>query len=450
VGAHPKIIVTLLVILVTPYSSFAMTLMESYQAAFANDPYFKMAYYSYLASKEEAFITRSQLLPELTLVSRYASNLGDREASNKFGVIKDKLNYVSQSTGLYFKQPLVNIEKYTMYQQGELQSQIAEKKWASGQQDLIARTVSAYLAVIVAEEKVQLTSAELRLQAAKYAAAQKFLVSGEATLSDVEFAETQRSLANIQHTDSVDKLDESKQTLAELTSSNDVSTTPTFRREAVSNSSSPPLLELINQAERSSLGIQEKELTLVAAEKNLDFARAGYFPTLDLTANYNQNNQDSLITLGQKSNTRSIGVELQWPLISGGKTSAQTRKAYALLQQAQQDLLLAHTRAKIEVGTQYHASQSNLNRLTTFNNAISAAQNNLKGVRDSARLGVKTTIDILAAERDLAQTNYDYADSLKNYLITSLKREAAIGILTEKNISWVENLILYAQPKPSY
>ena len=96
------------------------------------------------------------------------------------------------------------------------------------------------------------------------------------------------------------------------------------RRTTPSPGSIPPL--------RRTLNLQASFFAVDAAEENLRQRKAGHAPTLDAVASYQKGDNDSLgftnsaaspTTYGGDVSQRSIGLQLNIPLYSGGLTSAR-------------------------------------------------------------------------------------------------------------------------------
>lgn len=438
-GIHTKVVSAVgWSLLCVPLAGWALTIGEAYRAALENDPSFRAAYYAYQAGSEDANIGRSHLLPEIALNARGANNRGHRETANRLGTFSDPLNYTSSSSGVYLKQPLISLEKYALFQQGVSQAEMSEKRYLSDQQEAIIRIVSVYLDAVVAKEAIYLAEAQLRTTEAQYKQAEQMSEAGEAAATDVDAAKTRLRLAEAQRMEYIDKYADAKHALEELTLS-EFDEIASFRQSLnFTDDTSMTLEQAIDQAMTQNPLLQEKNLAVAVAEQNVNKTKAAYLPSLDLVANYSKSNQDSVVTLGQKIATRAIGLEMQWSLLNGGQTSALTRKAQAQLQQTQQERKIARAKIGIEVSTQYHAAKSALKKSQVLDEARRTGEQNLEAMRMGLRLGVRTLAEVENAQKELAQTNYDYAGSMRNYLMAAIKLDAARGELRENKVAWAD------------
>ncbi len=429
-----------------PLAGWAITLGEAYRAALENDPYFRSAYYASQAGNEEANIGRSQLLPEITFVARGSDNRGRLQTTNRLDTFNDSVNYTSSSAGVYLRQPLLSLERYAMFRQGSQQTEMSEKLFQSSRHELTIRIVSVYLDAALAQAGLNFAEAHLHAAEAQYKQAERMLSGGEATVTDVDAARTRLKLAEIQRMEFADRYSDAKQALEELTQL-PADQIASFRRQpALKREIDLSLEQAVELAASQNLSVQEKNLAVGIAEQGVNRARSGHLPSLDLTASYTRSNQDNLVTLGQKHTIGSIGVEMQWPLLNGGETSASTRKAQAQLLQAQQEARIAIAKAKIEARTQYHAAKSSLTRIHVLDAAIEAGERNLKAVKMGSRLGVRTSVEVALAEKELAQSVYDHADAISSHIAAMLRLDTAMGTLEESRVSWAEQFTSGAPP----
>lgn len=421
-----------------PLNGWTITLGEAYRAALENDPYFRSAYYASQAGSEEANIGRSKLLPEISFVARGANNHGKRTTTNQFGTFRDPVNYTSSSAGVYLRQPLFSLEKYAMYRQGSQQAEMSEKNLQTGRHELAIRIVSVYLDAALAKAGMDLAEAHLRAAETQFKQAEHMRAAGEAAVTDVDSARTQFKLAEIQRTEFADRYSDAKRALEELTG-RPVEEVSSFRRKPGTKVEIDLSLEqAIELAVTQNPSVQEKNLAVEVAGQGVNRARSGYLPSIDLTANYSRTNQDSLATLGQKYAIGAVGVEMQWPLLNGGETSALTRKAQAQLQQAQEEARIAGAKAKVDAASQYHAAKSSLTKMQVLDEAIEAGERNLKAMRMGNRVGVRTSVEVAIAEKDLAQAVYDHGDAMRSHIVAVLKLYAAMGTLQDDKVEWAE------------
>lgn len=439
-GIHRKVTLVCTIWMAVSYSSAssAVTLSEAYHAALLNDPYFQSSYHAYQAGKEDENIAFSNLLPQVSLSVRKTRNDGSRE----FGTTNSPLKYTSSSNGLYLRQPLLNLERLAMSRQGKLQADISEQQFRSSNHEVILRTASTYLDVVVAKVGVKFAQASVRSAESLYQQAMQMQVAGESTEVEIDTAKARLRLAEVQRMEYVDKLSEAQYILAELTqlSIDDVATLDLDRE--TSNKPTHPIDTLISEAMSHNPVVQENVLALDLAAENKNKTNANYYPSLDLIASYSENNQENPSLLGQRYLTRTIGLEMQWPLFNGGQTMAVARKNQSQIQQARSDVLVAQTKIRIEVGTQYRNAISALEKTKALADAKKASERGLAAIQKGVASGIRTQTEVLSAEKELAQIELEHADALRTYFLSMLKLNAARGELREEELLWIESYLI--------
>ncbi|MEB6478946.1 TolC family protein [Acinetobacter vivianii] len=136
-----------------------------------------------------------------------------------------------------------------------------------------------------------------------------------------------------------------------------------------------------------------------AAEKQYALTKRELWPTVMLTSRASKQHEASYI--GSESNNYMVGVQLNVPLFDDGLNRANTRKAQADVDLANQKIrtleLDLHQRAR----TTYAQLQSIRQNKEALQNAIDAASIAFVYTRKEFELGTKTTFDLLNTEQKL-------------------------------------------------
>lgn len=424
------------------FDASAISLIEAYQAALQNDPYFQSSYHAYQAGKEEEDIAFSNLLPQVNLSVRKTRNDGSRE----FGTTNSPLKYTSSSNGLYLRQPLLNLERLAMSRQGKLQADISEQQYRSGKHAVVIRIATTYLDAVVAKAGVKFAQVAVRASDALYQQSLQMQIAGESTDVESDMAKARLRLAEVQQMEYLDRYSEARYILAELTqlAIDDVATIAPGLE--IPNKTAIPLDALISEAMSHNPAVQEGDLALDLATENKNKTDASYYPSLDIVASYSESSQDSPSTLGQTYLTRTVGVEMQWPLFNGGQTMAVSRKNHAQIQQAKSDVLISRTKIKIEIDTQYRTATSALEKAKALAEAKKASERSLTALQKGVVSGIRTQTEVLNAEKELAQIELEHAEALRNYFLATLKLDAAMGGLSEEKLEWIESHLIKDSP----
>ena len=124
---------------------------------------------------------------------------------------------------------------------------------------------------------------------------------------------------------------------------------------------------------------------------------------------------ESTSNLNQTTALRSLGMQLNVPLFSGGGIDASVKQAVAEQSRAEEEIRIEREGLEIEVQRYYQAVATGQGRMDATRNAVEAAEFTLQGTGRALQLGLATGNDVAdtvsrlyAARRELAQSRFDY------------------------------------------
>ncbi len=169
-----------------------------------------------------------------------------------------------------------------------------------------------------------------------------------------------------------------------------------------------PLQTYMNEVSKRPDVIALQELRS-AADENVTVARAGHFPSLDLSANY------YIARAGiQSSIDFDFGLTLVIPLFQGGVVNSATDSAIGA--RKERELLLAQGRrvAENQVREAYERVKAGHEQMESLALAATLAEKNYRRQAQDYRLGLVTNLDVLQAlntfqetKRSLDQIRFD-------------------------------------------
>jgi protease secretion system outer membrane protein len=171
------------------------------------------------------------------------------------------------------------------------------------------------------------------------------------------------------------------------------------------------------------------------AQQDILRARAGHAPRVDLIASYSKGDSESLTTLNQESSNRTVGVQLNMPIYSGGQVSAVTRQAVAARERARADLDRRTSLVMVELRKAHSTVVSSVSRVEALVKAVNSGRLLMTATEQSIKGGVRINLDLLNAQQQLAQSERDLAQARYNYLLSTLRLRAASGTLSGADVS---------------
>jgi outer membrane protein len=157
-------------------------------------------------------------------------------------------------------------------------------------------------------------------------------------------------------------------------------------------------------------------------------AEGALFPTLSFVASITQSYETTLIAL--KTFNVSAGAQLSIPVYQGGSEYSLIRQSKETL--AQQRLVLDQTRdqARATVTQQWGALQAAKAQIASAQAQVTASETALNGVREEARVGQRTTLDVLNAQQALVNARVSIVTAQHDRVVASYSLLSAIGRLS--------------------
>ncbi|MEZ5779105.1 MAG: TolC family outer membrane protein [Paracoccaceae bacterium] len=291
------------------------------------------------------------------------------------------------------------------------------------EQSILLDAVSAYFSVRSASDSVSLNQNSVRLLSETLRATQDQFDVGEVTRTDVALAEARLASARAGLAAAQGQLAAARESYKAVTGHYPgplaaAPTAPALPRStdaarAIAQRSHPAILQAQHQVTASDLGV-----VLAAAQR---------LPSLTGTA-----------SIAQDDNGRdasSLGLRLTQPIYAGGKLSSVHRKAIAQRDAARSGLLQTSVNIAQGVGTAWANIEVSRAQISASVREIEAATIAYEGVREEAKLGARTTLDVLDAEQSLlsARTNRVQAEADLQVAIYSLL--SSMGLLTVEHLN---------------
>ena len=416
----------------------AVSFNEAYQAALANDPTYRMNFYENESARENRVLGRAYLLPSVGASYSASRNRVDLEGKDLLG--RDTLThprYISRSSVIQLRQPLFNLDGLARYRQGKVQADASEAVFAAQGGELVLRVASAYLDALLAEDAVSLSSAQRDMYAEQAKANARLFEKGEGTRTDMLETAAKLDQAEAQVLEAQDNLATSRNTLATVIGMEPgklQTINPAFRFAPLSPSTFEEWKAI---AIANSEVLKARTLAVEVARLEIQKARAGHAPRVDLVASYSKNDAETVNTYTQNSLNRAIGVQVNIPIYQGGQVSAVSRQAVAGYERAKADLQVQTDRITIELRKAHSTVVSSVARIQALDKAVKSAELLVKATDMSIKGGVRINLDLLNAQQQLTSVQRDLAQARYTYLMAMLRLRAAAGTLSAADVGTV-------------
>ena len=423
-------------------TAWSADLLEVYRRAQTNDARYAAARAEHQAGQEKVVQGRAGLMPNVGLSAHTTWN----EADVRTGLGTSEREYNTNGYTVQLTQPLFRWQNWVQYRQGELQTALAEAQFGQAGQDLILRVAEAYFNVLNAQDALDAVT-QLRTAAAEQLEIAKVSFEvGTVTITDVHEAQSRFDLAVAQEIAAQNELVVRRQTLVQIVGEDPGELARLRPGVELLRPEPANIGEWVSAAEQGSYGVQAQQLLREIAEREVQRSRAGHYPTLDVVATHGRSN--SGFTQGVQGGTRTdsstIGLQLNVPLFAGGGISSREREAAALKIKADADLDGARRDAALAARQAYLGVTSGLAQVGALEAAQVSSTSALEANRLGYEVGVRINIDVLNAQSQLADTLQQLSRARYDTLIAQLRLKAAAGALDDEDVQQL-NALLAAQ-----
>ena len=126
-----------------------------------------------------------------------------------------------------------------------------------------------------------------------------------------------------------------------------------------------------------------------------------------------------------------VGVQVNIPLYTGGMRSAKEREAVALADKAEADLQQAQTTVGQQARLLWSAREADAARVRALEEALKAAASRLDTTYLGRAVGDRTTLNVLNAQTDHANTAQSLAEARVSAVMNQLRLAAMTSQLDE-------------------
>jgi outer membrane protein TolC len=302
-------------------------------------------------------------------------------------------------------------------------------------QDVAFGTASGYYKLLTAQERLQATQETLKTAQTTQDAAEDQLANGRSTLPDVlnARAETAQAVFDRESADGDEKI--ARVTLAEQIG---VEPSPAINIDAQKNTPLPESLtlsieELIDRAMAGRPDLMAQVAEIRAAEDEIREAKAEYRPKIKLSGSAGQEaiwptaDYGELGPANQTVWSAALGVE--WRIFDGGERKNQVALAESKKREAQNELTEKHDQATRQVWTAYIAFRTAQRKEEAAVALLDSANSSYEASLEAYKYGVKNLIDVVTAERQLAQARLSGVSARSQLLLEAVNLEYVTGNL---------------------
>jgi len=402
--------------LMSSTASFADTLSDALISAYQTSPTLKINQAALRAADEGVVQAGAGKRPQL-------------DASGSFS-LSDATNATRDYTDAFRAQLDASL---VLYDGGRTEAAVqaaranvasARASLMSVEQGVLLNAISAYVDVRRDARFISLAENNVRVIGQQVAAARDRFDVGEVTRTDVSQADARLASARSNLATSNGAFERSRQAYQLAVG------------KPPSNLAPPPALPQLpasleraqNIAASEHPAIKASQFAVQAAEFDVVRARGAKRPSVGLGANvtYGVNTQ----VFGEDQVSGSLSLTGNMPLIDGGTNDSLVRQALSVLDRRKAEL--QDTARTVEQETAIAWSNLNVARasIRSSRQQIRAARIAFDGIQEEAKLGARTTLDVLDAEQEVLNAESGLAAALRDEYVAAYNLVSSMGLLT--------------------
>lgn len=422
-----RTLLSVMVLLGVSAGAQAENLLDIYQQAQLKDPQLLQS----KAVRDQAFEkinqSRAALLPQINLGAglNYLQNQGDTQTGTTAS------GNLSLDQSIYRRSNWINLD---LTEKSATQSDVAYNLEV---QNLMLRSAQAYFNVLKAMDTLEFIKANKVAVERQLEQTQQRFEVGLTAITDVHEAEASRDQALADEINADNELANSYETLRELTGIDhrnlDVLNTERFSPQKTAFGSDKWLELAIDK----NLQLHSARIGKDIAKEQIDLAKTGHEPTLDLGAGLSTSTSDYKNEIAGRDSDNSqgnIGLTFKLPLYSGGATSSQVKQSQFNYVAASELLEKNFRSVQSTVRSSYNNVNASIGSVRAYSQSVVSADSALKATEAGYEVGTRTIVDVLDATRKLYDAKQKLSAARYNYILNILSLKQAAGVLEQQDL----------------
>jgi outer membrane protein len=409
-----------------PLPTWADTLEGALVQAYQNNPSLNSQRASVRATDEGVPQALSGYRPKVTVNATLGSQYWDTTSKLSGLSIHQSGNNTPNSYGLTATQTLYNgFQTANKTRQAESQVQVARESLRFNEQNVLLSAVTAYMNLLRDSAILDLQRRNVEVLQEQLRQTRDRFNVGEVTRTDVAQSESRLAAGRSQVLSAEANYKASVATYRQVIGVEPGKLSP---GSPVDRFSPRDLPQSVGVATATHPAVTSAQYAVDAAVLAVKVAEGQLYPTLSVQGTVLQNNESTLNAL--KSFNALVLGQLSVPIYQGGAEYSLIRQAKETLGQRRLDLDTARDQVRqtvVQSWGQLEAAKANI-EATQAN--VQASEIALNGVREEARVGQRTTLDVLNAQQELVNARVSLVTAQRDRVVASYTLLSAVGRLS--------------------
>lgn len=422
------------------------SVFEIYQAAKKNLPQIQIGQLSVMEQKANADSARAYTYPQVTLTGSMTRYKYDVNLENGGG---NNDNYNENKIGVRINQPLLKFGLFDTVAGYEALNKAATADLAKTIEESIIEINNLILDILANNDYLEQVMAQHQAIANLVKIQKRRFELGEVSKIEFNQVNAELKLLDGELLNAKNRQEIAQLRFYETTKINP----PTFLwkvaeipSEAFSEINEKQLLE---KALANNNEIQSAFNNLEALIKFNQASQSDFFPSINFSAGVSQNFANGIYSQskiaqqnqGYKNKIVDVGIYLDYPIYSGGGTSAQALASFAKQGKMRASIDLELINLRVGVKTAFSQLNYALSLQSTAQASLIAAQSSRDAVVRGGELGLKNTFEVLTAEEKLLAAKAKNTNAKILLIQNFLNLQKITGELNEDDINQIDKWI---------
>jgi outer membrane protein len=436
------------------HRAFADTLEGSLALAYQNNPQINSQRAATRATDESVGVALSGYRPQVAATAQIGEQYLDT-LSKGTGVIpytKSTGAAVTSTYGVTTKQTLFNgFQTASRTRQAEGQVFGARETLRVTEQQILLNAATAYMNLLRDAALLELQRNNVKVLEATLRQTRDRFTAGEVTRTDLAQAESSLAAGRSSLHAAESNYTTSKSAYVQVIG---VEPGKLASASPVDRFFPPTLSAALARAASQNPAIAKAMFDVDAAVEQVKIQEAALYPSLSLNGSFQKGFGSATNLSNLETLSGSVIAQLSAPIYQGGAEYANIRQAKETLGQRRLDLDTARLSVQQNVTQSWGQLEAAKAQVDATTAQVTSSEIALDGVREEARVGQRTTLDVLNAQQALVQARTSLVTAQHDRIVASYAVLASVGSLSPQvlglHIETYDPVVHYQQVRDNW
>jgi outer membrane protein len=434
--------------------ALADTLEGSLALAYQNNPQINSQRAATRATDEGVGVALSGYRPQVSATAQIGEQYLDSlsKGTGGFGYTKSTGTAATSTYGLTTKQTLFNgFQTASRTRQAEGQVFGARETLRTTEQTILLNAATAYMNLLRDAALLELQRNNVKVLEATLRQTRDRFTAGEVTRTDLAQAESSLAAGRSSLHGAESNYTTSKSAYVQVIG---VEPGKLASASPVDRFFPPTLNAALARAASQNPLITKAMFDVDAAVEQVKIQEAALYPSLSLNGSFQKSFGSATSLTNLEALSGSVIAQLSAPIYQGGAEYANIRQAKETLGQRRLDLDTARLSVQQNVTQSWGQLEAAKAQVDATTAQVTSSEIALDGVREEARVGQRTTLDVLNAQQSLVQARTSLVTAQHDRIVASYAVLASVGSLSPQvlglHIETYDPVVHYQQVRDNW